>query len=365
MKQLKYELGFATPAFLGNADQNAQWRTPPIKALIRQWWRVAYAADHGFKVDLKAMWREEGQLFGAASDKAGGVSLKSRVLLRLKHWDAGQLGNDKWPKEMSTIQVGQGRVRADLYLGYGPIAPASTKQNRSAPTVDRRAIDPKKQRNELFICFDRETTEAQRKEVLQAIKLLAWFGGVGSRSRNGWGSLTLQGNDLPVFPQSSVDIDTFCRPFESCFDQDWPHAIGKDKNGALAWTGRWDGGAFKDWREAVIFLAGLRRDIRAAAKTFGRNQDISANQLIAYPVTNANNNRWGNDERIAGSLRLKVLQTEQGFIPIAIHLPCAVPKHLFEKLVPADRHWINDQQVAIWAKVHEAIGQKMTRLGKI
>ena len=36
-----YTLRFLTPAFLGNADQNGQWRTPPIKALLRQWWRVA------------------------------------------------------------------------------------------------------------------------------------------------------------------------------------------------------------------------------------------------------------------------------------------------------------------------------------
>lgn len=33
-KELK--LSFVTPAFLGNAEQRAQWRTPPIKALLRE-----------------------------------------------------------------------------------------------------------------------------------------------------------------------------------------------------------------------------------------------------------------------------------------------------------------------------------------
>ena len=44
MLTLHYTLSFNTPAFLGNAEQQAQWRTPPIKALIRQWWRVVKAS---------------------------------------------------------------------------------------------------------------------------------------------------------------------------------------------------------------------------------------------------------------------------------------------------------------------------------
>ncbi len=39
MHLCSYQLRFQTPAFLGNAQQQAQWRTPPIKALLRQWWQ--------------------------------------------------------------------------------------------------------------------------------------------------------------------------------------------------------------------------------------------------------------------------------------------------------------------------------------
>lgn len=123
---LEYRLNFATPAFLGNAQQQAQWRTPPIKALIRQWWRVVKAPQVRFNVaELRAA---EGGLFGAASDDE---SHRSLVRLRLKHWNDGQLDNDTWPKqEMKNIQVGQGQVRADVYLGFGPIAPASRNLGR-------------------------------------------------------------------------------------------------------------------------------------------------------------------------------------------------------------------------------------------
>ena len=31
-----FQVKFLTPAFLGNAEQDGQWRTPPFKALLRQ-----------------------------------------------------------------------------------------------------------------------------------------------------------------------------------------------------------------------------------------------------------------------------------------------------------------------------------------
>jgi hypothetical protein len=43
MKRLAYILTFLTPAFLGAAEQSGRWRTPPVKALLRQWWRVVWA----------------------------------------------------------------------------------------------------------------------------------------------------------------------------------------------------------------------------------------------------------------------------------------------------------------------------------
>jgi CRISPR-associated protein Cmr1 len=364
---LAYDLSFATPAFVGNAAQQGQWRTPPFKALIRQWWRVVKAPQVGFRIDgPEGLRAAENRLFGSASDDEAEKSHQSLVRLRLKDWEGGQLGNDKWPKqELGTIQIGQGRVRADVYLGFGPIAPASKIKGVPEPRLERLAIDPQKQRNELSVHFDPKITTGQIDEVRQAIRLASWFGGIGSRSRNGWGSITLQGDAIPRLPPSAAEIADFCQPFRQCFspDRDWPHAIGRDDHGPLVWAGRHTGKTFANWREAVFFLATLRRDIRAAAKRFGRNEDISANQLIAYPVTNANNRRWGNDERIAGSLRLKVVETGSAFVPVAIHLPCAVPRGLFDKLSLSDQRWINANQLEIWAAVHRDIDGLMNRLG--
>jgi len=51
MLRQEYKVSFVTPAFLGNAEQAGQWRTPPFKALLRQWWRVAETAGQRPDVD--------------------------------------------------------------------------------------------------------------------------------------------------------------------------------------------------------------------------------------------------------------------------------------------------------------------------
>src|SRR5690554_4603831 len=100
MKQLNYTVRFLTPAFLGNAEQEGQWRTPPFKALLRQWWRVAYAAEKNFSVDIASMRREEGLLFGHAwleddkNEQGNKISArKSQVRIRLNSTEPGR---DAW-----------------------------------------------------------------------------------------------------------------------------------------------------------------------------------------------------------------------------------------------------------------------------
>jgi CRISPR-associated protein Cmr1 len=38
MVKQTYIVRFVTPAFLGNVEQQGQWRTPPFKALRKQRW---------------------------------------------------------------------------------------------------------------------------------------------------------------------------------------------------------------------------------------------------------------------------------------------------------------------------------------
>ena len=84
MIRTSYRLQLATPAFLGDADQKGVWRTPPLKALIREWWRVAVAPAIGHD-DVRKLKQKEADLFGTAADDNRNVAQKipaSQLLTR-------------------------------------------------------------------------------------------------------------------------------------------------------------------------------------------------------------------------------------------------------------------------------------------
>ncbi len=131
MKKLEYKVTFVTPAFLGNASQDGQWCTPPFKALLRQWWRLVYTADHAFNVDPSIMRREEGLLFGNAwlshreHEREVADHRKSLVRIRVDRWDKGKLRGWQGLEQHSvfhpeTEKTGF-KIGPHAYLGYGPL----------------------------------------------------------------------------------------------------------------------------------------------------------------------------------------------------------------------------------------------------
>lgn len=239
MRTRTYTLRFLTPAFLGNAKQLAQWRTPPFKALIRQWWRIVKAKDVGY--DHTRLRTEEMRLFGAASDSGSEKSHRSLVRLRLSAWDEGRLPKvepgepvhhpgvpAKKDRNGRIVLDAQGNeiheVGANLYLGYGPIGGQT-----------RNAIDPKEAVHTLVI----HCPEEYAIEIQKAMQLAAWFGTLGSRSRNGWGSIDIEGQDIKGF--SGLDIPALTalaapRPLDDCLKSEWLHAVGSDNAGnPLVW----------------------------------------------------------------------------------------------------------------------------------
>ena len=173
MSELTYQVSFNTPAFLGNAEQQAQWRTPPFKALLRQWWRVVKAADVGY--DHRRLLAQEQELFGSAGDNVQGG--RSKVQLRLSSWDAGtmtalprmdSLEHSEVKRDGQAVKVGTA-----VYLGFGPV---TTQGMRSAIAPATPAVTLK-----LRCPTEEEST------LRKTMQLAAWFGTLGSRSRNGWG----------------------------------------------------------------------------------------------------------------------------------------------------------------------------------
>jgi CRISPR-associated protein Cmr1 len=181
MKTVQYTVTFQTPAFLGDAQQNGRWRTTPFKAQLRQWWRVAYAAKHGFRVSVADMRREEGLLFGNAWLEND--FRKSLVRLRLDRWDEGKLEKASWSNDATVrhpeVKNRQGAlipIGSALYQGYGPLV--FDNQRRTTALKANAAIQAGESAT-LSLAYPEESATL----IEQALWLMHRYGAVGGRSR--------------------------------------------------------------------------------------------------------------------------------------------------------------------------------------
>ncbi len=208
----EYQLELITPAFLGGADQSAEWRTAGLKALIRQWWRVVWAASNPNRTvnDMRAA---EAVRFGSVQD---GLNYKAFIQIRF----------DEEPKNVSSVVQGIQRDQNQSlqYLGFGPFVQPTRPSSKTALNAGIKVK---------FKIIIQAKDEAQQEqfsnEIDQTMFLVAQFGTLGSRSNNAWGSLHITGD---IKPQ---DLKIYSQSLAQCLQSDWKKAISKDNQGLMIW----------------------------------------------------------------------------------------------------------------------------------
>lgn len=173
-----------TPMFLGGEDQradNTQFRNASFKGALRFWWRAlnwgAALKDAGNQqtAALSLLHEREGKLFGLASDgensKQSCVQIHSE--LRGAMVSKNNLPNHAYLLGMGLYNYKEGMLRD--YLQGGNLT--------------------------IRLTFKPSTTEEDIASVQQAAIALGLFGGLGSRSRKGFGSLALQKIERPGQPE--------------------------------------------------------------------------------------------------------------------------------------------------------------------
>jgi CRISPR-associated protein Cmr1 len=251
MKAFEYRVRFTTPAFLGNAEQNGQWRTPPFKALLRQWWRVAEV--RGGKPDVGKLHSREGTLFGRAADEG---TTASQVRLRLD-WRGGTAKRDAW-KGLPSVAHPEVRHKpgADLYLAYGPVDVGSE--------LKRKSFIPAAAGQGQARTLKVGVPESEAARFDDVARLVHAFGALGSRSRNGWGSLHFdEGALTPQELAAMLDaanragrewLRPFSRDWKQALDSDWCHTLGRDETGLLLWRTE----AMARWEDVLKTLAEVK-----------------------------------------------------------------------------------------------------------
>ena len=350
IRQMKYEVRFLTPAFLGNAEQSGQWRTPPFKALLRQWWRVAYAADRKFVVDVSEMRRDEGLLFGNAwltheeNGRTVNDTRKSLVRIRLNRWTGGTLrgwdGLEQGAVFHPEVERTNFRVGPHAYLGFGPLdGRGGTRLGKPNAAIQYGETAA------LAIAVP----DAYAAGIRSAMALMNAYGALGGRSRNGWGSLECCAPGDPSHIKRN--LTRFTRSWSNALSVDWPHAVGRDNDGPLVWqTAR----RYTDWkplmRDLAIVKIGLRTMFVLPNQAPPHQAPLDRHWL-SYPITRHGTRRWARNLRLPNSLRFKIRPDakETGALRgVIFHVPCRPPAVFGPDAAAIKR---------VWKRVHEMLDE--------
>lgn len=186
-----------TPMFLGGADPTAEaeLRLPSFKGALRFWWR---ALQRGRVRDVAELRSKEAELFG--SSETG----QSKVLLRLEETiTEANTVTEHWPPNSW-----------QRYTGYG-------LRDKGERCFLKPGRDWK-----VHVSL-RRCSEEEKAEVLDSLKLLGLAGGLGARSRKGWGSVTLT---------ALKDADWACPDTPEAWEEAVAALLNQPAQGTPSWT---------------------------------------------------------------------------------------------------------------------------------
>jgi CRISPR-associated protein Cmr1 len=177
IEKREYECEVVTPLFLGGAGpKKAELRVPPIKAAIRFWWRALYGGN-----DIEEMFKRESHIFGSTEQK-------SKVNVTIERNGTTPVFKDlpSGIKIMVSSKQKTFPISIIEYLAFGLFDP---KQRQGKYL--RQHIEPGGHFKVVITC-----PKNIIDEINNAINTMICFGGFGSRSRNGFGSI--QCNELVI-----------------------------------------------------------------------------------------------------------------------------------------------------------------------
>lgn len=187
VEKLTLELKIVTPVLGGAAvprtvDAIDVVRVPSIRGQLRFWWRALNVQRFG---SARELYGAESALFGRAADEGGG---RSPVEVRCSSLTCGKID------ETEVRLYGSGATP-----GAYALFPARAEA-KGTPTAPRRS--PRTSfRLELRVPADR------RGELEAALRAWILFGGYGSRTRRGLGSLTVSGEDRTQWLPSEATVE--------------------------------------------------------------------------------------------------------------------------------------------------------------
>ena len=174
--------------FIGDSTGKiAEIRPPSLKGVLRYWWR-ALNGD----LDPKVLYGKEMSIFGGSDENHGKSKVTIKIFHNLKQYSISELPKTNLPSYTSFgLRVGT----KELERGYIP-----TKKHFS-----------------FSFNYSEKLDDGQINEIETALAFVAMVGGIGSKSRNGYGrfnieNLKLKIDDLinEIKNHSNKELSSYC-----------------------------------------------------------------------------------------------------------------------------------------------------------
>ena len=211
---IKATYRIVTPMFIGDAEQNATGISPQsVKGALRFWWRALMWGEYLQEANqnetqaLTLLHEAEARLFGIAMDeqrgKAGKANGQGAFLLSVQQPTSLNTMAD-WPPKSANDGAG--------YLGYGLAGTKDTDPREALVEGGDFTV-------KLWCNANNPYFEKYRDSLEKALRALSLFGGLGSRARRGFGSVTLVklNNQNTLLTKSTYreEIQSLLRTFSS------------------------------------------------------------------------------------------------------------------------------------------------------
>lgn len=274
--EVKIKAEFVTPAFLGGADKEAEFRVAPFKSGIRYWWRVLYGWQYGNGIK-----EIEDSIFGS-TDRVSSLRLKLTIPNEPKNCISSEKLIGQTFK--TTHQGHENSLNILDYLAFGKCT--SYIKADTSITLTLKINNPE-----------------YADQIKDAAKMFFKYGGIGGRSRNGFGSMFIKDGDYNFSKKVIVSDKLFEIPVISKKSKFF---ITKEK--------------FRNWEDALSEIGIAYQSARASLE---KKHSFERRGLIARPIEAKNENIPSNikEDRRPKTFYLGVQKTDDGFQGYIICLP--------------------------------------------
>lgn len=268
--------------FMAGADGiTPELRAPSIKGALRFWWRAMnghLVEEKNGKWDYSLLKAKESEIFGDAGDSFG----KSKIQILISK----PLVDVSWedlPEHMHKTYEGNSRNNRSFniniidYLAFGPV----TRDKELKKNVLTRGYFKEEKPFEIIL----KTDEKYVNEVSKAFFMLSQHGGLGAKTRNGFGGFNIKNvaisplnSDQPPDQKNSIfrgnenfrsDLNSYCKtstkPFTSLSGKSMVFQTDLQKN----------------WHTALAIIG---RKYQSTREGFEKWHDWFNREIIAMPI---------------------------------------------------------------------------------